>query len=67
MRYRILEGLEGLGMVLDVARNRSCIGREGEISADDSPIKLLVIPTNEERLIARETRRVVLKLEGAPA
>jgi acetate kinase len=60
MRARILTGLDGLGMVLDTQRNRECVGQEGPISADDSPIKLLVIPTKEELLIARATRQVVL-------
>ena len=60
MRYRILDGLDGLGMVLDPARNTECVGQEGTISTDDSPIKLLVIPTKEELLIARATHRVVL-------
>ena len=60
MRRRILSDLDGLGMVLHPDRNQACVGREGEISADGSPIKLLVIPTNEELLIARSTRDVVL-------
>ena len=62
MRARILHGLDGLGMALNPARNRACRGREGEISADGSPINLLVIPTNEELLIARDTRGIVLAL-----
>ncbi len=63
MRGRILEDLEGLGMRLDPDRNRACEGCEGEISSPDSPIKLLVIPTNEELLIARDTRDIVLASE----
>jgi acetate kinase len=56
MRRRVLEGLDRLGLVFDAARNEACRGREGEISAPGSPIKALVIPTNEELLIARDTR-----------
>lgn len=56
MRRRILQGLESLGLVLDLERNQACQGREGEISTPDSPVRLLVIPTNEELLIARDTR-----------
>ena len=59
MRARILTGLDGLGLALDADLNRDCVGREGEISAAGSPVKLLVIPTNEELLIARDTRDVV--------
>ena len=59
MRARILTGLDGLGLVLDADRNQACVGQDGEISAEGSPIKLLVIPTNEELLIARDTRDVV--------
>ena len=60
MRSRILTGLDGLGMVLDPDRNRECVGQERVISTDDSPVKLLVVPTNEELLIARDTREFVL-------
>jgi acetate kinase len=61
MRARILRGLQGLGMDLDEGKNRECVGgEEGPISAADSPIKLLVIPTREELLIARSTHQVVL-------
>jgi len=60
MRGRIVEGLDGLGMVLDPDRNRECVGEEGVISAEGSPTVLLVVPTNEELLIARDTRQFVL-------
>lgn len=60
MRRRILEGLDGLGICLDAARNADCTGRESRISTDVSRIAILVIPTDEERLIARQTHRVVL-------
>ena len=58
-RRRILGQLSPLGIVLDAERNQACHGSEGEISAPDSPIKLLVIPTNEELLIARDTREAL--------
>ena len=62
MRRRILEGLDGLGMVFDAERNAACVGREGEISAPGSPIKLLVVPTNEELLIARHTHQILTEM-----
>ncbi|HET8646318.1 MAG TPA: acetate kinase, partial [Vicinamibacteria bacterium] len=59
VRARTLEGLEGLGLRLDAARNREANGREAEISADGSPVRVFVVPTNEELLIARDTWRIV--------
>jgi acetate kinase len=48
-------GLEGLGIVLDERRNLSGgRGQIARISKDDSPIAVLVVPTNEELAIARD-------------
>jgi acetate kinase len=55
MRARILGMLSGLGMNLEPKANRECVGREGCISTPDSPVALLVIPAQEEWLIARQT------------
>jgi acetate kinase len=60
MRRRIVQGLDRLGLVYDDERNQACVGREGEITAPGSPIKGLVIPTDEELLIARDTRDIML-------
>jgi acetate kinase len=59
IRARSLAGLEFMGVRLDVARNDAAIGREAVISADGSPVGALVIPTNEELIIARDTVRLV--------
>ena len=59
IRERSLLGLEFIGLRVDTARNDSLRGSEGEFSAPDSRVKALVIPTNEELLIARDTVRVV--------
>ena len=61
LRKGILEGLEFLGVELDEevnakVRQPKCIH---EINTADSRVKILVIPTNEELVIARETRDVV--------
>ena len=57
MRRRILEGLQHMGMQIDSARNRNHAGDEGEVSHVDSRVKILVVPTNEELVIAREGAR----------
>jgi acetate kinase len=55
MRRRICRGLEFLGLRLDAEQNARVGGREpARISSDDSPAQLWVIPTDEERQIARE-------------
>jgi len=58
VRAKVCEGLAFLGVRLDAERNRSCSG-EGIISSEDSPVKVLVVKTNEEIIVARETVRVV--------
>jgi acetate kinase len=55
MRERILGRLGGIGLELDPHANMECVGREGTISAADSPVSIFVVPAREEWLIARET------------
>ena len=66
MRRMIFSGLQSLGIVLDLEKNK-LRGGEREISTDDSPVQILIIPTNEELMIALDTLDVVehLRLEGA--
>jgi acetate kinase len=52
------EGLEHIGIVLDNEKNAQ-LKKGGEISADDSPTRILVVPTNEEVMIARDTLELV--------
>jgi acetate kinase len=60
VRERICRGLDLLGLQFDPERNARLTGGEtGEISREGSPLRALVIPTNEELLIARDTYRVV--------
>jgi acetate kinase len=42
---------------LDEEKNKSVRAIEAEISAPDSRVKIFVIPTNEELVVARETKR----------
>ncbi|MGB8390552.1 acetate kinase [Mycobacterium sp.] len=54
VRRDALAGLGKLGIVLDERRNLSAGSGVRQISADDSPIAVLVVPTNEELAIARD-------------
>ena len=58
MRDIICNDLGNLGIKLDVVKNR-VKSRECIISRDDSRVKLILIPTNEELMIARDTRDIV--------
>jgi acetate kinase len=55
IRARILTGMEWAGIRIDPARNRETTGKEGEIGAPDSRLRVFVIPADEELVIARET------------
>jgi acetate kinase len=55
IRRRICEPLEPLGVRLDGERNTALTGAEGRISTDESRIAAWVIPSDEERIIARDT------------
>jgi acetate kinase len=54
VRRDALAGLEELGIVLDQRRNLTAARGARQISSDDSPMVVLVIPTNEELAIARD-------------
>jgi acetate kinase len=56
IREKIVSKLKGLGLKLDKKKNDK---NEILISAKDSKIKLMVIPTNEELMIAEETKKVL--------
>ncbi len=59
IRSGICAGLEGLGIELDSALNASTRAIETVISKPGSRVKLMVIPTNEELVVARETQRLL--------
>ncbi|MCI6610193.1 MAG: acetate kinase [Ezakiella sp.] len=58
MREAILSKLEFMGVKVDPEKN-NMRGKEAIISTDDSTVTALVIPTNEELMIARDTKRLV--------
>ncbi|WP_017473403.1 acetate kinase [Amphibacillus jilinensis] len=59
VRERVLEGLEFMGVYWDPARN-DVRGKETFINYPHSPVKVLVVPTNEEVMIARDVARLAL-------
>jgi acetate kinase len=54
VRALVGEGLEPLGYAMDLDANRGLRGREADIATADSRARILVIPTDEELLIARD-------------
>src|SRR5581483_12375776 len=54
VRRDALSGMAGLGIKLDERRNTTAGTGARRISADDSPVTVLVVPTNEELAIARD-------------
>ena len=60
MRDIICNDLGNLGIKLDVVKNK-VRGKEMIISREDSKVKVLLIPTNEELMIARDTFNIVTK------
>ncbi len=53
VREAVCQGLEFLGIELDVSKNNACNGEEAKISTASSPTEIWVIPTNEELIVAR--------------
>lgn len=60
-REYILEGLENLGIIYDKSLNDGA-REEKEITGEGSKVRLFIIPTNEELMIARETQNIVENL-----
>ena len=60
VRALALQGLDCMGITLDDKRNREASGDEiTRISTDDSKVAVLVVPTDEERMLAREALRAL--------
>ena len=56
VREGATNGLEYMGVKMDVTRNRSCRATEAILSADDSKVTVCCIPTDEELMIALDTQ-----------
>jgi len=64
IRAAVVKNLAGFGIEIDEDRNRTIKG-EGPISTDGSAVKILVVPANEEIVVARETVAVVNRANAA--
>jgi len=62
LRASVCAGLEEFGLILDPQRNLACRAVEAELQADNSRVKVLVIPANEELVLAREVYRKLSSL-----
>ena len=63
-RSKICRYLECFGVELDEEINASIHGKEAEISTPESKVRVYVIPTDEEMVIARDTRDIVKELNA---
>ncbi|MGB2266658.1 MAG: acetate kinase, partial [Akkermansiaceae bacterium] len=59
LRTAICAGLENFGVEIDEEKNAACMADEAIISTDSSKVKIMVIPANEELVLAREVYRKV--------
>ena len=59
VRKDSIEGLEFLGAKIDPSKNNGLRGKDADISADDSRVKIVVATTDEEHVIARDTQTIV--------
>lgn len=57
-RFEICKDMDGLGIILDPEKNK-IRGKEADVSHEDSKVKIMVIPTNEELVIARDTKEIL--------
>lgn len=60
IRKVALQGLEQLGIIIDHNINDDCYGKPVIISESTSRVKILVIPTNEELVIAQDTLKLII-------
>jgi acetate kinase len=59
IRSMCCTNMEYLGIDFDEKKNEKTIGITGELTTQDSKVKVLCVPTNEELVIARDTARIV--------
>jgi acetate kinase len=59
MRKCVMEPLKFLGAELDEEKNKTSSGQAAFINKDDAKVKILIVPTNEELMIALETKAII--------
>jgi len=62
-REHVCKGLEFLGIDFNHAKNEGLRGKLELISKPESKVKVMVVPTNEELVIAQDTLRIVSNLQ----
>lgn len=65
LRSAVCGNLDNLGIIVDPTRNEAAMKGEADVASDESKVRILTIPANEELVVARETRRLLLA--GQPA
>jgi acetate kinase len=66
VRERTLSDLSFLNIDLDKKKNEDTSVSERDISRDGSAVRILIIPTNEELVIAMDTMKIVLEQQSSP-
>lgn len=66
-RKEICKGLECLGLEFDASKNDGKKAKEVIISKDSSKVKIIVIPTNEEFVIANDTAKIIENIKHEPS
>ncbi|MEG2720276.1 MAG: acetate kinase, partial [Oscillospiraceae bacterium] len=65
IRERVCTGLTYLGLEIDKEYNKTLVkGKEGEISTANSKVRAFVLPTDEELVIARDTKEIAEALKA---
>ena len=59
VRAAVCEEMEYLGISIDESKNKGLRGKETDISAENSKVRVLIVPTNEELVIAQDTKQIV--------
>ncbi len=67
IREMVCRDMEFLGIKLDLEKNKEARKKEVIITTPDSRVKVLVIPTNEELVIALDTAKIVAEMKAQPA
>ena len=60
MREEVANMLTWLGVEIDVEKNK-CRGVERDLSTENAKVRMLLVPTNEELVIARDAKRLLHK------